>query len=418
MNVAAAITGMGIVCSIGQSVDQFTAALKRGASGISKVNPGAVIHDFSLRGQLARFDSLPPGFLQNVQKATLRAPFGIQISALAALEAWQRAGFFREQPDPDRIGIIVGGNNLNQQFCYQQIDKFRKTPEYLTPRYPLHYMDTDHVGTVSEIFGIRGEGFSVGGASASGAVALVKGLQMIRRGAMDACVVIGALADLSPLEIQGFRNIGAMGGKQFNDRPELACRPFDRAHEGFIYGQGGGAIILESLDSRNKRDAPCNAYLCGGSLLLDGNRLSDPNVEGEARAMTAALNDAGIEPAAVDYINTHGTSSPLGDLTEIKAIKQVFGAHIQNIGINSTKSLTGHCLTAAGMVESIATVIQMNGGFIHPNLNLDDPIDQECRFAGNQAEGADINISLKNSFGFGGINASLVFQTFLTQWGE
>ena len=417
---AAAITGMGIVCAIGDNVDQLGHALKNGACGINvldcvddpilKKKPGAMIRDFSLKDLVGRYQSLPSDFYRNFLKATLRAPLGIQISALTALEAWIDAGLFHDPPDPERVGLVVGGNNLNQRFCYRQIDKFRKTPEYLTPRYPLHFMDTDHVGTVSEIFSIRGEGFSVGGASASGAMALVKGLQLIRAGAVDACMVIGALADLSPLEIQGFCNIGAMGGKQFKDRPAEACRPFDCRHEGFIYGQGGGCIIIESLEAQKKRGASSRAYVAGGSIALDGNRLSDPNVDGETRAMRRALADAGIEPSAVDYINTHGTSSPLGDDTEVKAVKQVFADCVSKPWINSTKSLAGHCLTAAGMVESIATVIQMSDGFVHPNLNLDEPIDRQLRFAGNRAEDAAINVALKNSFGFGGINTSLVFR--------
>jgi malonyl-ACP decarboxylase len=155
-------------------------------------------------------------------------------------------------------------------------------------------MDTDHIGTISEIFNIAGEGFTVGGASASGNIGIIKGFQMIQLGIVDACIVVGALADLTNMELQGFYNIGAMGGKTFHDKPEKACRPFDRDHEGFIYGQASGCLILESFESAQKRNIPLLAEMLGGSIILDSNRLSDPNENGEIKAMESALKQAGI----------------------------------------------------------------------------------------------------------------------------
>jgi malonyl-ACP decarboxylase len=308
------------------------------------------------------------------------------------------------------LGIVAAGNNLSQNYHYGLLCKFQSTPQYLTPKYAIHYMDTDHVGTLSEIFKIQGEGFTVGGASASGNAAIIKGCQLIQLGILDACVIVGAMADLSPLELQGFYNVGALGGKRFRDQPDKACRPFDKDHEGFIYGQAGGSLILESPDSAQKRNVPPLAEIGGGALVLDGNRLPNPNADGEARAMESALKQAGIKPGEVNYLNAHGTSSPLGDETEIKAVKQVFKESISHLWINSTKGLTGHCLTAAGVIEGIATIIQMKEGFIHPNLNLEHPIDDECKFSRHQSIETSIHTAVNNSFGFGGINTSVIFK--------
>jgi malonyl-ACP decarboxylase len=271
-------------------------------------------------------------------------------------------------------------------------------------------MDTDHVGTVSEIFKIQGEGFTVGGSSASGNLAIIKGHQLIQLELVEACLVIGALADLSPLELQGFYNVGAMGGKRYRDQPAQACRPFDRDHEGFIYGQAGGCLVLESFASARKRGIPVLAEIVGASLLLDANRLPNPREEGEVRVMEAALAQAKVKPGQIDYLNAHGTSSPLGDETEVKAIKRVFKENLPGLWINSTKGLTGHCLTAAGVIESIAVIIQMQQGFVHPNLNLENPIDSQCRFSRKESNRVSIDISMSNSFGFGGINTCLIFK--------
>ncbi len=223
-------------------------------------------------------------------------------------------------------------------------------------------------------------------------------------------MVVGAMADISPMELQGFYNIGAMGGKRFQNQPEKSCRPFDKDHEGFIYGQSAGCLILESAESVIRRHAIAHAEILGGVLLLDGNRLSDSNEEGETRVMQAALKYSNNNIDQVDYINTHGSSSPLGDKVELKAIRNVFQDDVSRIWLNSTKSLTGHCLYSAGIIETIASVLQMENGYIHPNLNLDNPIDSECRLNGLKSVEADINIAMNNSFGFGGINSSIIIR--------
>jgi malonyl-ACP decarboxylase len=266
------------------------------------------------------------------------------------------------------------------------------------------------VAVLSELLSIRGEGFVVAGASASGNVAILKASQLIQLGIVDVCVIVGALSDLSPLALQGFYNTGAMGGKRFKSLPNKACRPFDKSHEGFIYGQGCGCVILEAAESVKKRGIKPFAKLLGGALLLDGHSLPDPSEVGEIKVMTHCLELACIKPHEVDYINAHGSSSPLGDITEINAIKQVFSHEINKIWINSTKGLIGHCLFAAGVIEAIACVVQMQNNFIHPNINLVNAIDNICLFAPKQAMSSNIYIAMNNSFGFGGINSSLLLK--------
>jgi len=414
---------MGIISSIGENISHFAKSLNSGNCGIGflenkneppvTVNLGAKIKNIDLKSTLEKYEKdnrISPDFKRKILICAHDAPFGVQVSVLSALEAGLEAQLIQKPVKSERVSIVAAGSNLNPQYGYGLLPKFKQEPRYLTPKYAIHYMDTDHVGTLSEIFQIQGEGFSVGGASASGNLAIIKGYQLIQLGIADMCLVIGGLSDLSPLELQGYYNLGAMGGKKFCHQPEKACRPFDKDHEGFIYGQAGGCLVLESLDSAKKRGVRVLAEITAGAINMDGNRLPNPNVKGEAQAMESAINLAGLKSMDIDYINAHGTSSPLGDETEIKAIKQVFNKHIDNLWINSTKGLTGHCLTSAGVIECIATIIQINEGFIHPNLNLENPIDEDCRLCGSQAIQEKINLALSNSFGFGGINTSILLR--------
>lgn len=418
------VSGMGATCSIARTIKEFEMALREGRNGIGWLKPpagtsgpvkiGAEINDFSFQAGLHRLSSsgFQPGesMLQKADQCARRSPFPVQASVLSTLEAWQGGRLHQQKIPPHRLGLVVAGNNLNRQYSFAVYQKNRQSPAYINPRYALHFMDTDLLGTLSEIFEIRGEGFTVGNASASGTVGILKAYQLIRWGIVEACLVIGGLTQLSPLELQAFYNLGAMGGKRFGAEPARACRPFDRDHEGFIYGQASGALILETRESAEKRGAPVLAEIAGGSLVLDGNRLSNPSREGETRAMTTALEQANLKPHQIDYINTHGTSSPLGDETEIKAIKQVFKENLSQLWINSTKGLTGHCLSAAGVIECIAAIIQGREGFLHPNLNLDNPIDQQCRWVGPVYVPEEIQISMSNSFGFGGINSCIIIK--------
>jgi malonyl-ACP decarboxylase len=416
------ITGMGIINSIANSITDFENSLREGRRGIgflqnksgtATVNIGAEIPDFSFGLKLQNLAALleiPGDIISKAKKCAQRSPLAIQVGVSALFEAFAQAQLFQRPIINDKIGIIVAGSNLTNCVLAGFYPKFQQDPEYLSPMYALQFMDTDHVGTISEIFDITGEGFTVGGASASGNIGIIKGFQLIQLGIVDACIIIGALADLTNMELQGFYNIGAMGGKKFRNEPEKACRPFDREHEGFIYGQACGCLILETMESAQRRKISPIAEILGGSIVLDGNRLSDPNENGEIKAMEFALKQANITVKEVDYINTHGTSSPLGDETELKAIKKVFKENVSRVWINATKGLIGHCLFSAGVVEAIASIIQMRAGFIHPNINLENPIDTDFLFGGKTSTKAEVNITMSNSFGFGGINTSIVLR--------
>jgi malonyl-ACP decarboxylase len=411
------VTGMGVLSTHGLGLTELEKALKEG------INPftistrfaelsfpviAAELPDISFEIAIRQFNQLPSALIERAFQAGRRAPLTIQASILAAMEAWEYAQLSSRDIDPERIGIIVAGQNTTQAYQYHLHRKFQDAPDYLSPTYALHFMDTDQVGTLSEVFNIQGEGFTVGGASASGNVGIIQACRLIKQNNVDICLVIGTLADLSPIEIQGFRNIGALGGINFHDQPLKAARPFDAEHEGFIWGQASGCLILESAAFTKKYNTPTIGKISGTSMSLDANRFANPTIAGEVKVMRQALTQAYLLPADIQYINTHGSSSPLGDKTEISAIKEVLGDATNQVWLNSTKSITGHCLWSAGIIETIATLLQMQKKFIHPNLNLQNPIDQQCRFAGDHLENVAITAALSNSFGFGGINTSIV----------
>lgn len=418
MHETVAITGWGVLCSSGSDVASFEAALRSGRSSFVTALPqteacptlGAFLDDRAFASRLEPWRQRLPDRVARAIRAAGRAPFPVQVAVAVALEAWDRAGLEGQQVASERIAVVVGGSNLTTAYREAHRLKWEQTPEFLLPTYGIHWLDTDHVGVLSEVFEARGEGFTVGGASASGAAALVKAAQLIAAGEADQCLVVGALMDLTPMELRGFYNLGALGGRRFRAEPDRACRPFDALHEGFVFGQGCACLVLEARSAALMRGRQPQAELAGWALTLDGNRLADPSEEGELRTMAAAIRRAGIPLEEIDYVNAHGTSSPLGDQTEVRALSRLFGPHLQNVWVNSTKGITGHCLSAAGAVETVATLIQLEGRFVHPNLNLEQPIDSACRFAPSQAVEADLRVALKNSFGFGGINVSLVFR--------
>lgn len=427
------ITGMGIISSIGETISDFSEALKDGLSGIilkeledgSSPNDliiGAFLKDFNFKEQIGNLKVSES--LKTKMKRFLRSSFIVHTSIMSAVKAWINAGLEDGYKPAEKIGIIVAGQNISSKY----LSRLYTNKERVKVSSALRILDTDLVGTLSEIFTINGEGCLIGGASATGNVGIIKAYQMVQTGIVDACMVVGTLADLSSIEIEAYKKIGAMGGKKYKDDPNLACRPFDQEHEGFIYGQASGCLILESLESAKKRNAKVWAEILGTSIILDGNSSSNPGLNGEAGAMMNALKQAGLKTTDISYINSHGSSSALGDDTEIMAIKKVFGEQVRDIWINATKGLTGHCLYSAGMVEVIASTIQMNENFVHPNKNLINPINptelkdgetgeviesfvsDRCKYVGDTKQDTNIEYCLSNSFGFGGINTSIILK--------
>lgn len=393
---------MGVVSAIGQGKQSFIDALLNGESAFGLMQrPGRQRDTAFLGAEIAELlipDSIPKQVLRSAS-----------LSAKAALvvlqEAWDEAGL--SGVDPDRIGLIVGGSNLQQRELVQAHDAYRDRMAFLRPTYGVSFMDSDVCGFCTAQFGIRGMAFTVGGASASGQLAVIQAAQAVLSKQVDVCIAVGALMDLSYWECQGLRALGAMGSNRFAGEPSLACRPFDSNHDGFIFGECSGAIVIESVESSQRRGIRPTAALVGWGIAMDGNRNPDPSLEGETRAIRGALKSAGWSGADVDYVNPHGTGSAIGDETEVNALRAcgLTGAYV-----NATKSLVGHGLSAAGAVEVIATLLQMQAGRLHPTRNLDEPIDPGLNWVGKSAILHQIEKALTLSMGFGGINTALCWQ--------
>lgn len=264
-------------------------------------------------------------------------------------------------------------------------------------------MDTDVCGLCTAHFGIRGLAYTVGGASASGQVAVLQAIQAVRSGDVDVCVALGALMDLSYWECQAFRALGAMGSDRYADRPELACRPYDRRRDGFIYGENCAAVVIERADGRSRSGIRRYAGVLATATVMDANRNPDPSLEGEIAVIRKALAVAGLSPPQIDYVKPHGTGSVIGDETELQALR---ACGFTETPINTPKSVLGHGLTAAGTVELVAALVQMQAGKLHPSRNLDEPIDDAFNWV-RDTRTAEIRHVLALSMGFGGINTAI-----------
>ncbi len=413
------VTGMGIVTPIGENLDEYCQALKTGRSGIthwrqmdsriySKI--GGDMSDFDLRVHLARVGQAYPADLVAQAHKLLRAtPLSGRLTAAAVMQAGLDAGLPHPKLDSERIGHVLGGTNLNVRYVFDNVRELTQEPDYIDPLFGLFSLDTDVLSVASELLTLKGPSFTVGGACASSNLALLNGLDLIRSGRADAVMVTGGAIDLDPTILQGWAMIDAISVRSFNDEPTRASRPFDARREGFVPSQGAGAVVLESLSSARARGARIRAELLGASAASDASRLTKPYVDGQIRAITRALQDAQIAANQVDYINAHATSTPLGDAAEVSAIKTVFGDHAYRIPVNSTKSLVGHCVMAAAIVEFVATVLQMENDFVHPTINQEHKdLQLDLDFVPNEARDHRINIAISNSFGFGGLDSCVV----------
>ncbi len=416
-NVSVNISGSGILSAVGQGVDAFNQALFSGLTSFQRSEQCSQLSFPVVLAELPSFDfhaallkcELPDDVCERAYRLARRYPLTIQTSVIAALEAWYAAGLATQTTiDSTRIGLIICGNNTTSHYQYQQYSEHYPNSDFLMPSYALHFMDSDQVGLLSELLGIHGPGITVGAASASGQAGIIQGARWIQQGLVDACLVVGVMADLSPLQLQAFHSLGALGGRKFSDQPARACRPFDVEHEGFIPGQASACVVLESGASLEKRDVTSQGELLGMALCLAGNRSSHPNVDAEIQAMDQALNEANLCPDDIGYINTHGSSSQQGDKAEAQALEAVFS--VTQAWVNATKSITGHCLWSAGVVELIASLLQLNQGFAHGNKNLTTPVSSSLRFVAESSLAMDCQYALSNAYGFGGINSSIIIQ--------
>lgn len=398
----AVITGAGVIAAIAEGKAAFATALLEGkhAFGVMQ-RPGRQRQSTYIGAEIGEI-KFPSGITQQTLRAT-------SLSAQAALvvlqEAWHEARL--SEIDPRRIGLIIGGSNVQQRELTQIHDAYRDRPAFLRPTYGLSFMDSDLCGFCTAQFGIRGLAYTVGGASASGQLAVVQAAQAVLTNQVDVCIALGALMDLSHWECRGLRALGAMGSDRYGAEPALACRPFDRDHDGFIFGECCGAVVVESTKSSDRRGVKPYATLRGWGVVMDGNRNPDPSAEGETQAIQNALDASGLLPAQIDYVNPHGTGSTAGDETELKALRTcgLTGAYL-----NTTKSLIGHGLSAAGTVEVIATLLQMQTGRLHPSRNLENPIDATLNWVRDKSIDHSIENALTLSMGFGGINTALCWE--------
>lgn len=411
------ISGVGITTPVGQGQAAVGAALLAGAHRFDVLRrpgrqwplapqPEGAPEPAATRflGAEADAPALPP----DAPAGLLRTASLSSHMAVATLhEAWQDARL--DGVDPRRIGLVVGGSNFQQRELVLAQAAAARRFQFLRPTYAMSYMDSDLCGICSEIFHIGGSAITVGGASASGQLAVLQAAEAVQSGQVDVCIALGAMMDLSCYELQAFRSLGAMGSERFADNPALAYRPFDSARDGFLFGECCAAVVVERAGHAAPRGAAPYARLAGWSVQVEGNRNPNPSLQGEVDVMRQALARAGWQPQSIDYINPHGSGSLIGDATELEALKAV---GLQGARINSTKSITGHGLSAAGAVEIVATLLQMRAGQLHPSRNLEQPIDMDFEWVGERAASHRIERALTISVGFGGINTALCLQRF------
>lgn len=401
------VTALGVTTAVGQGKDDFIAALLDGRHAFGHLGrPGRrppAVPDGGPAAFLGAELAEPalPGHIgaRHVRTASLSARV-----ALATLdEAWGEAGL--DEVDPARIGLVVGGSNLQQRELTLAQARYADRPEFLRPTYGLSFMDSDLCGLCTEHFPIRGFAHTLGGASASGLLAVLQAVRAVQSGQVDVCVALGALMDLSYWELLAFRAMGAMGSHRWADAPAEACRPFDRGHDGFIFGEACAAVVVERAGGR-PHPVPYARFL-GGGTAMDGTRNPHPSLEGETAVIETALREAGRSASDVDYVNPHGTGSPTGDAVELQALACCGLTHAR---INATKSITGHGLAAAGAVEVVATLLQMRAEKLHPSRNLVEPLDDRFPWVREKAEACSFRTAVSLSMGFGGISSAICLE--------
>jgi 3-oxoacyl-[acyl-carrier-protein] synthase II len=408
------ITGMGAITPLGSTVAELWDGLLAGRSGITRITHfDASPLPCQIAGEVKGFD---PARYINIKEARRMARCSQMVLATAQ-EAIQDAGLEAGMPDPERAAVVLGtavggwermaeGLKVMWNQGYLKVNPF--VPPSAIPNMPAHHL--------SQRYQTLGPLNTVPTACAAGTQAIGEAAELIRRGGADLVLTGGAEAMVVDFMIASFCVMHALP-VHYNDAPERASRPFSKDREGFVFSEGCAILVVESLESARKRGARIMAEILGQSSSSDAYHIAapDPTSAGAARAIRWALQDAGIQPDQVDYINAHGTSTPANDLMETNAIKQVFGEHAKKLAISSTKSMIGHPLGAAGAVEAVACVQTILHGMIHPTINYDDP-DPECDldYVPNVKRAADVRITLSNSFGLGGQNACLV----LRKWEE
>ena len=400
------MTGLGIAAAIGTGVDEFAAALRDGVAGIASVAidglgtvPGAPLPSLDWTARAGGAEA----------RTVLRAaPRSSAVAAAVAAEAAHAARL--DDVEPEARALLIAGNNLHPAYGQEHHRRFLERPAYVNPRYALTFPDTYALAVVSELRACRGPGFVAGGGFASGNVALGQALALLRAGDADVCLVVAPPSDYGALERRAFANLGAAAAEV--DDPASACRPFDRSATGFVPGEGGAALVLESLAHARARSVPVLAELLCVAVVLQGRNDAAADSATEVRAMRLALRKGGLAASDVDYVSAHATSTPQGDAAEASAIDAVFGPDAHPV-VNATKALTGHALTAAAAVEAVAVILQLREGYVHANPQLRDPVDPPLRHARATALRPErLRTALSNAFSMGGIATSAAFAAY------
>lgn len=410
------ITGLGIVSPIGIGINDFWKSALDGRSGISAIkgfDPFPMDgYRSKIAGQVQNFS--PAFYLDPVQSE--RIDRYAQFALVAAKEAWADSGLQMSKENPHRVGVIVGAGMGGMVMGEREITQLyqQQRPHRVHPNFIPVITLNSASGIVAMASGAKGPNLTISTACSSSAHALGQAMQCIRNGRADVVITVGADASITPLVFAGFCSLRALSTK-YNDHPEKASRPFDRHRDGFVMGEGAGALVLESAAHARKRKARIYAEVAGYGATSEAYHMVIPREDGEeiATTMHLALRDAGMTTGEIDYINAHATSTAIGDAVEAKAIRQLFKSRADKITISATKSLVGHTLGAAGAIGGIASTLAIHTGQIHPTANFDDP-DPECTLQGISptVQERKIKASLLNAFGFGSNNAAVVFKRY------
>jgi 3-oxoacyl-[acyl-carrier-protein] synthase II len=406
------VTGLGALTPIGNTLPEYWDGLKKGISGAAPITRfDASKFKTKFACEIKNFDI---GNFMDRKEARKMDPFA-QYAMVAVDEAIKDSNLPLTELNPDRVGVIWGsgiGGLLTFQEEVKSYSKGDGTPRFNPFFIPKMIPDLS-AGHISIKYGFRGPNFVTVSACASSTNAIYDAYTYLRLGKADIIVSGGSEAAVCEAGVGGFNALKALSER--NDSPETASRPYDKDRDGFVLGEGAGALILEEYEHAKKRGARIYGEIIGGGMSADAYHITAPHPEGAGiiQVMYHALEEAGIKPGEIDYVNTHGTSTPLGDLGEIKAIQKVFGEDAYKLHISSTKSMTGHLLGAAGAIESIACLMAINQSIIPPTINHfeDDPgLDPKLNLTFNKAQQRKVNIALSNTFGFGGHNFSMIFK--------
>lgn len=406
------VTGIGALTPIGNNAAAFKNGLLNGVNGAGPITRfDASLFKTKFACEIKNFDPLQ--FLD--RKEARKVDAFVQYAMVSSDEAIADSGINPDNVDPHRAGVIFSsgigglGTLLDELSSFGQGDGTPRFNPFFIPKAIIDIAS----GHISIKHGLMGPNYAVVSACASSTHSLINALDLIRLGKADVMVTGGAEAAVNAAGIGGFNAMHALSTR--NDSPETASRPFDRDRDGFVLGEGAGALVLEEYEHAVKRGAKIYCEVAGGASTADAHHITAPHPDGlgASMVMKLALQDAGMKPEDIDYINVHGTSTPLGDVAETKAILKVFGNHAYDLNISSTKSMTGHLLGAAGAIEAIACLYSITDGFIPPTINhfTDDPgIDPKLNLTFNQAQTRNVRAALSNTFGFGGHNASIILK--------